>query len=146
MSHLGRAAETPTVGAIILAVAAGLKQRAAAIAGAGARRKVECEMGLFAGLGQLDPVMADCCLSQGYLAAQERPMRGWAGRLHRMQRRLGIEERAEVCDLFLIRDMDRVCRHCSAVKECEKWLRAGAGHAVPYFCPNRPNFERLCGD
>ncbi|HLZ68230.1 MAG TPA: DUF6455 family protein [Aliidongia sp.] len=146
MSHVERAAETPTVGSIILGVAAGLKQRATAIANVGARRTVEREIGLFAGLGQLDPVMADRGLSQSYLAALDRPMRGWAGRLHRMQRQLGVEERAELCDLVLIRDMDRVCRRCSAVQECEKWLCAGAGHAVPCFCPNRPNFERLCGD
>lgn len=143
MGHARRAAGAPTVGAIILGVVARLKRRTAAIVDAGARWTVGREMTPFAGLGQLDELIADCALSRGDLAALSQPMCGWAGRLLRMQERLWIEERLEVCDLVLIRDMDRVCRRCSAVKECETWLSAGVGDAGPSFCPNRPNFELL---
>ncbi|GGF24286.1 hypothetical protein GCM10011611_32920 [Aliidongia dinghuensis] len=144
MGGAGRVAGTPVGGSSILALAARLKRRAtAAVLEARARQTLRHELALLADLGQLDQVLADCGLSPSDLAVLERPVRGWARRLQAMQRQLGVEALAETCDLALIRDMDRVCRHCSAAKICEKWLRADAVSAAPAFCPNRPNFELL---
>ena len=147
MGQAGRAAGAPVRGASVVVLAARLKQRAtAAILDARARRMARRELELLADLGQLNQVMAECGLSQSDLAFLKRPAPGWAGRLHGMRARLGLEELAEACDLPLIGDLDRVCRRCSAAKACEKWLRAGASDGVPAFCPNQPNFEVLrCG-
>jgi hypothetical protein len=45
-----------------------------------------------------------------------------------------------------MRDIVRVCAHCSSKSHCDSALAAGhAVHEADKFCPNAPVFDNLAG-
>ncbi len=64
--------------------------------------------------------------------------------LGRMMRSCGLSpEEVPPSHLAALRDGERVCAHCRAVRRCRRYLAAGVRDGPPAFCPNAELFRML---
>ena len=95
----------------------------------------------------LDPEAFDACLRElgvpeGEIATARS---GSTADIRRMMARFGIDP-DEVPEAFLgaLRDAERACAHCLAVRRCHRFLEAAEPRdAARLFCPNAALFDEI---
>lgn len=95
----------------------------------------------------LDPEAFGACLRELGVPEDEiaTAREGGADDIRRMMARFGIEPQ-EVPEAFLaaLRDAERVCAHCLAVRRCHRFLAAAEPRdAARLFCPNAALFDEI---
>lgn len=95
----------------------------------------------------LDPEALDACLRELGLPEDEMETARSGGEedIRRMLARFGIDPE-EVPPRFLaaLRDAERVCAHCLAVRRCHRFLAAAEPRdSARLFCPNAALFDEI---
>lgn len=98
----------------------------------------------------LDPEAFGACLRELGVPEDEilTARRGSEADIRRMMARFGLDPaRIPLAFLGALRDAERVCGHCLAVRRCHRFLAAEEPRdAARLFCPNAELFDRLAAE